>query len=86
MTDKQRLAVMVAMANSIVNFSNQLSDEEEQIIGDFQSYMPVILKEVTGVKMPNNEEDAECFEDDMERAAIEYLFAEMDYFKEKYVE
>lgn len=89
MTDKQRLAVMVAMANHIAETSDQLNDEEMQGIEAFSEHMPIIFEAVTGIEAPSGQRDAvlvERVERDMERAVIEYLFAEMDYFKGKYVE
>lgn len=89
MTDKQRLAVMVAIANHIAETSDQLNDEGIQDIEAFSEYMPIIFEAVTGAEAPSGRGNAvlvERIERDMERAAIEYLFAEMDYFKEKYVE
>lgn len=81
MTDKQRLAVLVQLANEVHTYSRIIKPEQYEKIGDFQS---VVFNALHSFFECDLEENAAVIESEMEVAAVEYMFEEMEYFTEKY--
>lgn len=81
MTDKQRLAVLVQLANSVYEYSHIIKPEQYK---EMESFQQVVFNALHSFFECDLEENSEMIEDEMEVAAVEYMFEEMKYFTEKY--
>lgn len=81
MTDKQRLAVLVQLANSVYEYSHIIKSEQYK---EMESFQQVVFNALNSFFECDLEENSEMIEDEMEVAAVEYMFEEMKYFTEKY--
>ena len=81
MTDKQRLAVLVQLANSVHKYSHIIKPEQYK---EMESFQQVVFNALNSFFECDLEENSEMIEDEMEVAAVEYMFEEMKYFTEKY--
>ncbi|WP_336663552.1 hypothetical protein [Kurthia gibsonii] len=81
MTDKQRLAVLVHLANSLCEYSRIMKPEQYQEVEIFQK---VVFNALNSFFKCDLEENKEMIQDEMEVTAVEYMFEEMKYFTEKY--
>lgn len=80
MTDKQRLAVLVQLANN-VQYSCNIKPEQYK---EMESFQEVVFNAMENFFECDLEENEEMIEVEMEVAAVEYMFEEMKYFTEKY--
>lgn len=80
MTDKQRLAVLAHLANSVCEHSHVIKPEQCQEVEIFQQ---VVFNALNSFFKCDLDENKEMIEDEMEVAAVEYMFEEMKYFTEK---
>ena len=81
MTDKQRLAVLVQLANSVHEHSHIIKAEQYK---EMECFQQVVFNALKSFFECNLEENEEKISNEMEVAAIEYMFEEMNYFTEKY--
>lgn len=81
MTDKQRLAVLVQLANNIHTHSHIIKPEQYK---EMESFQEVVFNALDSLFKCDLEENEEMIEDEMEVSAVEYMFEEMKYFTEKY--
>ncbi|MEG0380072.1 MAG: hypothetical protein RR603_00070 [Kurthia sp.] len=81
MTDKQRLAVLVQLANNVLDHSHLIKPEQYVEMDNFQQ---VVFNALDSLFKCDLEENSEMIEDEMEVATVEYMFEEMKYFTEKY--
>lgn len=81
MTDKQRLAVLVQLANNLYEYSHIIKPEQYK---EMKSFQQVVFNALHSFFECDLEENSEMIEDEMEVAAVEYMFEEMKYFTEKY--
>ena len=81
MTDKQRLAVLVQLANSVHKYSHIIKPEQYK---EMESFQQVVFNALHSFFECDLEENEKMIEVEMETAAIEYMFKEMEYFTEKY--
>lgn len=81
MTDKQRLAALVQLANSMYEYGFIIKPEQYK---EMESFQKALFNALHSFFECDLEENSEMIEDEMEVAAVEYMFEEMKYFTEKY--